>query len=486
MSVLNGLKPEKVFYYFEQICAIPHGSGNTTAIADYCVDFAKERGLDYIRDELNNVLIRKPASSGCEKSEPLLLQGHLDMVCEKNFDSDARFDFTKDPLKLAVMDDYVYAKGTTLGGDDGIAVAYMLAILDDRQVKHPPLECLFTSDEETGMIGMAGFDTSVITARRMINLDNEKEGEILTSSAGGRKVKCHVPMKYHESTGLSYDIVICGLLGGHSGAEIDKYRGNANLLMGRLLHHLKDKVDYELYYLKGGLQDNAIPREAKASIIINEKDATRLEDIITEFEMTIINEYKRIENNIMIYCEAGDTVTEKVLTKKSRERVILVLMTVPDGIAKMCPEAENIVQTSSNAGIMRLREDYFSLIVSIRSSISSEKQALSDKLKYMAESIGAKYMIESDYPAWEYREKSKLRALVVDAYEELFDKAARVTSIHAGLECGIIFDKIKGMDIVSIGPDIEDIHTPKEKLSISSAERTWRLILKIMEKCANG
>lgn len=485
MSVLEGLKPEKVFYYFEKICGIPHGSGNTDEIAKFCVEFAKERGLDCIRDELNNVIIRKPASRGCENAEPLLLQGHLDMVCEKNFDSDPKFDFKKDPLRLAVMDDYVYAKGTTLGGDDGIAVAYMLAILDDRTVKHPELECLFTTDEEIGMLGMAGFDTSCIRSRRMLNLDNEKEGEILTSSAGGRKVKCHVPMKYHESTGYSYDIVICGLLGGHSGAEIDKYRGNANLLMGRLLHYLKDKVEYELYYLKGGLQDNAIPREAKASVLINEKDAGRLEDLITEFEMTIINEYRKIENNIMIYCEAGGITTEKVLTKKARERVILVLMTVPDGIAKMCPEAESIVQTSSNAGIMRLREDYFSLIVSIRSSISSEKQALSDKLEYMAESIGGSFIVESDYPAWEYREKSKLRDMVVNAYTELFDQSPRVTSIHAGLECGIIFDKVKGIDIVSIGPDIEDIHTPKEKLSIPSVERTWRLLLRIMEKCAD-
>lgn len=485
MGVLDGLKPESVFGFFEEICNIPHGSGNTTAIADYCVDFAKKRGLKYVRDEHDNVMICKPASAGCRSTEPLLLQGHLDMVCEKNFDFDPKFDFKRDPLRLAVMDDYVYAKGTTLGGDDGIAVAFMLAVLDDRTIVHPPLECLFTSDEEIGMLGMAAFDCSNIRSKRMLNLDNEKEGEILTSSAGGRKVKCHVPMKYHESTGLSYDIVICGLLGGHSGSEIDKYRGNANLIMGRLLHHLKGKIDYELYYLKGGLQDNAIPREAKASIIIDEKDAGRLEDIVTEFEMTIINEYRKIENNIMIYCEAGSVTTEKVLTNKARERVILVLMTVPDGIAKMCPEAESIVQTSSNAGIMRLREDYFSLIVSIRSSISSEKQALSDKLQYMAESIGAEFIVESDYPAWEFRERSKLRDTVVDSYTELFGKSPRVTSIHAGLECGIVYDRVKGIDIVSIGPDIEDIHTPKEKLSVLSVERTWRLLLKIMEKCAD-
>ncbi|MCR5509059.1 MAG: aminoacyl-histidine dipeptidase [Lachnospiraceae bacterium] len=483
MGVLEGLKPEKVFHFFEEICSIPHGSGNTGAIAGYCKDFADKRGLYCVKDDYNNVLIKKNASKGREKCEPLMLQGHLDMVCEKNFDSDPRFDFSKDPLRLSVMDDYIYAKGTTLGGDDGIAVAYMLAILDDDKISHPALECLFTSDEETGMIGMTNFDASSIKATRMINIDNEREGEILVSSAGGRKVKCHIPVRYISGSGLSYDIIICGLLGGHSGSEIDKYRGNANLLMGRLLHYLSSRVKYELYYLKGGLQDNAIPREAKASVIIDPKDAAVFEDAITGFEMTVINEYRGIENNITIYCEAGETVNERVLSDKTKERVIFLLMTIPDGITKMCPESANIVQTSSNAGIMRLRDDYFSLIISIRSSISSEKEALSDKIRYLTETIGGEYIIESDYPAWEYSENSGLRDMVVKVYKELFGRDPHVTSIHAGLECGIIFDKVKGMDIVSIGPDIDDIHTPKEKLSISSTERTWRLLLRIMEMC---
>lgn len=485
MGVLEGIEPVRVFGFFEEICSIPHGSGNMDAISAYCESFAKKRGLECIRDESNNVLIKKRGSAGCEKAAPLLLQGHLDMVCEKNFDFDPKFDFTKDSLRLAVMDDMVYAKGTTLGGDDGIAVAYMLAILDDNSLKHPPLECLFTTDEETGMLGMAAFDTSAINAKRMINLDNETEGEILVSSAGGRKVHCHVPTRYTEKKGIAYDLVICGLLGGHSGSEIDKYRGNANLLMGRLLHYISSKIQYSLYYLKGGLQDNAIPREAKASIIIHEKDAQVLEDLVTEFELTIINEYRKIEDNITIYCEQKGEASERVLTEKTKERVIFLLMTIPDGIAKMCPEAESIVQTSSNAGIARLREEYFSLIVSIRSSIKSEKEAMADKIRYLTETIGGEYIEESDYPAWEYKERSLLRDITVNAYEELFGEKPRVTSIHAGLECGIIYDKVKGMDIISIGPDIEDIHTPKEKLSVESVQRTWRLIAKVMERCIN-
>ncbi len=485
MRVLDNIEPIKVFKFFEDICSIPHGSGNMEDISRYVENFAKERGLTCIRDENNNVFIKKRGSEGCEKAEPLLLQGHLDMVCEKNFDYDPKFDFNKDPLRLAIMDDMVYAKGTTLGGDDGIAVAYMLAILDDNTLKHPPIECLFTTDEEVGMKGMAAFDSSVISARRMINLDNETEGEILVSSAGGRKAHCHVPIRYTKKSGLAYDIVICGLLGGHSGSEIDKYRGNANLLMGRLLFYLSKKLNYSIYYLKGGLQDNAIPREAKASIIIDKNDAAILEDFITEFELTIINEYRKIEDNITIYCESKGDATESVLSEKTQERVIFLLMTVPDGIAKMCPEAESIVQTSSNAGIMRLRDEYFSLIVSIRSSIKSEKTALADKIRYLTETIGGEYIEEADYPAWEYREKSPLRKITANTYEELFNEKPRVTSIHAGLECGIIYDKITGMDIISIGPDIQDIHTPKEKLSIDSVRRTWQLLVKVMEKCVN-
>ncbi|MCR5420976.1 MAG: beta-Ala-His dipeptidase [Lachnospiraceae bacterium] len=485
MGKLDNLEPNRVFYYFEQITSIPHGSENTAALSDYCADFAKRNGLEYVKDEFNNVLIRKAASIGCENAQPLLLQGHLDMVCEKNYDYDNKFDFQKDPLKIAVMDDYIYAVGTTLGGDDGIAVAYMLAILEDDSIKHPMLECLFTSDEEIGMIGMQAFDVSQLRSRRMINIDNDVEGQILVSSAGGRKVKLRAPVRYVNSQGIIYDIVICGLIGGHSGSEIDKYRGNANLLMGRLLHFLKGKVNYDLFYLKGGLQDNAIPREAKASVVISEDDIVRFEDLITEFEINIINEYRKIENNITIYSECRGKGEAEVLTKKTMERIIFLLMTIPDGIAKMCPEAEKIVQTSSNAGIVRLKDKYFEIIISIRSSMSTEKIALSDKLQYLIETVGGTFISEADYPAWEYKERSKLRDIVVDCYRELFKKDPVVTMIHAGLECGIIYDKVKGIDIISLGPDIEDIHTPKEKLSISSVERTYRLLLEIMERCVN-
>lgn len=481
--ILENLEPEKVFWYFEEISRIPRGSGNTEAISSYCEEFAQTHDLDYIRDGLGNIVIFKPGSPGYEASEPLVLQGHLDMVCEKNFEYDSRHDFKKDGLNLAVMDDYIYAKGTTLGGDDGIAVAYLLTILSDPTIKHPSLEAVFTVDEEIGMLGATAFNTACLHGKRLINIDNEVEGELLTSNAGGRMVTCEVPVRYCEKQGVKYNLVICGLLGGHSGMEIDKYRGNANLLLGRLLHYIGTKISFDISYLKGGLQDNAIPREAKAEILVHEKDAGKLENYIHEFEATIRNEYRTIENNIMIYCENMDRAVLRVLTPKTKERIIFLLMTIPDGIEKMSPDTDHLVQTSSNAGIMRLSEAAFELIISIRSSVSSEKQALSDKLKYLTETIGGKYRIESNYPAWEYREKSKLRDLMFRTFQQYYGHNPSLTGIHAGLECGIFYEKMEGVDIVSFGPNIENIHTPREKLSISSVKRTWEYLLQVLENC---
>ena len=483
MGKLDHLKPERVFYYFEELTKIPHGSGNHAAICKYVADFAKANNLEYTQDALGNTLIVKNASAGYESSDTVMLQGHLDMVCEKNFENAAKFDFKKDPLKLAVMDDYVFARGTTLGGDDGIAVAMILAILADDSLKHPPIEAVFTADEEIGMLGASALDMSILKGRRMINIDNELEGEFITSNAGGRKVTCSVPVRYTEKSGIKYDIVICGLQGGHSGTEIDKYRGNANLLMGRLLHFIGKGVKYELAYLKGGLQDNAIPRESKAQVIVSEKDTARLEELIKEFEDTLLKEYRTVERNLMIYCENKGKNTLNVLSPKTKERIVFLLMTMPDGIHKMSPDTENLVQTSSNVGIMRLDENNFELIASLRSSVSSEKEALSDKIQFLTETIGGTFSTEGDYPAWEYQEDSPLRDLMFDCYQECLSKNPRMVGIHAGLECGLFFQRIPDIDIVSFGPTIEDIHTPKEKLSIDSVARMYSFLVYVLENC---
>ncbi|MCR4685087.1 MAG: aminoacyl-histidine dipeptidase [Lachnospiraceae bacterium] len=480
MRILNNLQPEKVFYYFEEICSIPHGSGNMEAISSYVVNFAKSHELTYVTDQTGNVIIYKCASKGYEKAPAVILQGHMDMVCEKNYELASKFDFKKDGLKLEVSDEYVYAKGTTLGGDDGIAIAYMLALLDG-DYTHPAIECVFTVDEETGMDGAWALDTAYLKGRRLLNLDNELQGEILTSCAGGSRVICRVPVRYCEMQGVKCNLVICGLQGGHSGTEIDKYRGNANLLMGRMLHFVGKQISYEIVSLNGGLQDNAIPREAKAQILVDAQDVEKLEGIVAEYEKIIQNEYHSVEHNITIYCETFDSVRKSVLTPKTRERAIFLLMTIPDGIQKMSMNTEHLVQTSSNAGIMRLLDDYFELIVSVRSSITSEKIALRDKIQYLTETIGGKYIVESDYPAWEYKEDSALRTLVFDVYQQCFGRNPHMVGIHAGLECGIFYEKLPDLDIVSFGPTVENIHTPKEKLDIRSTQETWDFLLKVLE-----
>jgi len=480
MRVLDNLNPIDVFHYFEDICLIPHGSGNTDAISKYVCEFAAEHELSYISDELGNVIVFKGGSAGYEDSAPVILQGHMDMVCEKNFEQGAKHDFKKDPLKLAVTDDYIFAKGTTLGGDDGIACAFMLALLAGDYV-HPPIECVFTVDEEVGMDGAAGLDTSFLKGRRMLNLDNEEEGDFLTSCAGGRRVRCRVPIRYCDKKGVKCNLVVCGLQGGHSGVEIDKYRGNANLLMGRLLHFIGKRIAFDLATIGGGLQDNAIPREAKAEILVHEADVEKLEGIVDEFQVMIQNEYRAIEHNLTIYCESFDLVQLPVLTPKTKERAVFLLMTIPDGIQKMSMDTDHLVQTSCNAGIMRLQEGYFELISALRSSVTSEKIALSDKMQYLTETIGGLFSIDSDYPAWEYKEESQLRDTMFDVYQAVYGKNPRFLGLHAGLECGIFYEKMPGIDIVSYGPTIENIHSPKERLDIKSVQRTWEFTLEVLK-----
>lgn len=478
MGVLSGLQPEKVFQYFEEICAIPHGSGNTAQISNYLCEFAKTNNLNYRTDEVGNVIIVRNASKSYEDADTVMLQGHMDMVCEKN--ADTVFDFKKEGLKLRVMDDYISAKGTTLGGDDGIAVAYMLAILSDDSVMAPRLECVITVDEETGMEGATSLDTSDLQAKTLINIDSEEEGIFLTSCAGGAKSSCQVKVHRKENKGICYNIIICGLLGGHSGTEINKYRANANILMGRLLHYLRNRIKYSLLNLQGGLQDNAIPREANAEILLSNEDAASFEELIRGFEKMIRNEYRSHEPNLQIYCVDKGEMKVKTVTNKSQERIIFLLNTIPDGVQKMSGEIEGLVQTSLNLGIMRLEENRFFTTSALRSSVLSEREALSAKLMYLTETIGGEYQIKGEYPAWEYQENSKIRELVGSVYRDFYGKEPVIEGIHAGLECGIIIDKMPGIDCISMGPDIFDIHTPKEKLSISSTQRCYEFLIKLL------
>ena len=479
MSVLKDLQPERVFYYFEEITKIPHGSGNTKQISDYLVGFARAHGLKYIQDESNNVIIFKDASKGYEKAPCVILQGHMDMVCEKTPESS--HDFTKDPLELVVEGDYVSAKDTTLGGDDGIAVAYALALLEDDSLCHPALEVLITVDEEIGLLGAAALDTTPLKGRYLINLDSEEEGYLWVGCAGGLTAQTNIPVKYQEADGMKYEITVSGLLGGHSGSEIDKNRANATLLLGRFLFEAREKGPYVLAEIEGGQKDNAIPRTARALILTDEETGAEIQKFAGEFTRNLQKEYTGSDDGITVTAEARGTGKEPVLHPVSLEKVLFFLIHYPNGIQKMCGYMEGLVETSCNLGITRLTPEGLACSASVRSSVATEKKALADKIAYLTEFLGGEYKAEGDYPSWEYKQDSRLRPYMVDVYEKLFHVKPQVRVIHAGLECGLFYEKIPGLDCVSLGPDMKDIHTTEEQLSISSVQKVWEYLLEVLK-----
>lgn len=486
MSVLSNLTPKSVFEYFEELCKIPHGSSNTKKISDYCAEFAKQHGFRYIQDEKNNIIIFKNGAAGYENSKPVIIQGHLDMVCERENGCD--IDFETEGLRLAVSQDgYVYAEGTTLGADDGIAVAFALALLASEDILHPPLEVVFTVDEEIGMLGATAIDCGELKSDIMLNLDSEEEGYLLVSCAGGATATCHLPVFYENCEGMQIRLEITGLEGGHSGVEIDKGRANANQVLGRVLYALKEEVSFEIMSVNGGLKDNAIPREACADIMVDKKsDISVTRDIIKRYNDILSNEYRLTDKGIRI--EIIESLQEikncerKVFDKHTKEAVITALVNLPGGIQKMSRDIEGLVQTSLNLGILKTEENEIVMSFSVRSSVKSEKEELLAKIKCLTESLGGYMTCMGDYPAWEYKEDSKLRELMIQIYEEQYGCKPVVQAIHAGVECGLFAGKIRGLDCVSFGPNIYDIHTPKERLEIASVKRTWEYILEILKR----
>lgn len=480
MRILENCEPKQVFYYFEEICKIPHGSGNTRQISDYLVNFAKDHGFDYVQDELNNVVIYKPATPGYENAPTVILQGHMDMVCEKR--PDVEHDFTKDGLKLSVENGFVSANGTTLGGDDGIAVAYALALLDSKDLPHPALEVLITVDEEIGLLGAVDFDCSVLKGRRMINLDSEAEGSLWISCAGGLSAVSHIPVLRTDAEGEKLQIRICGLMGGHSGAEIDKKRANANVLMGRFLYGLKREAYYEIISLAGGQKDNAITRESLCEILVSEEDIAAVKAYAARVQDGLREEYSGSDNGISVQITEAGHDSVQVLHPTSREKILFYLMEIPFGIQKMSSNIEGLVETSTNIGIVRLSEDEFFASSSVRSSVEAARDALSDKIQYLTEFLGGEYEAQGAYPAWEYRKESPLRDKMVSVYEDMYGQKPAVVAIHAGLECGLFYKKIDGLDCVSLGPDMKDIHTSEELLDIASTERVWNYLVKVLKE----
>ncbi len=482
MSVITGVEPKKVFEFFEEIAAIPHGSQNTGAISDHLKDFALSRGLECIQDENDNLIIRKPGTAGYEASPGVCLQGHIDMVCEKEEGLD--FDFESQGLKLKFEDGIISADGTTLGGDDGIAVAFCMAILDSDDIPHPPLEVVFTSDEEIGMIGASKLNMSQLSSRILINIDSEDEGILITGCAGGSTTKAVIPVKRKFKAGIGLELKVEGLMGGHSGTEIDKGRANADKLLGRILYHASKEVEFNIISLSGGLKDNAIPRSATALISAGgDMEAKKLKALTDIFSQIIAREYSITDPDIKISLkEAAAEEGLLPMDEESTHRVIAALFSFPNGIRKMSFDIKDLVETSLNLGIMNTFEDRVEFSFSVRSSVESEKEELNDQLECLTTALGGSLDIKGVYPAWEYRKDSPLRELVVKVYEEQYGKSPEVTAIHAGLECGIFAGALEGLDAISLGPDIKDIHTISEAMDVKSVKRVWDHLLEVLKR----
>lgn len=476
MDCVNTLKPERVFHYFEEISRIPRGSGDMVRIADYCVDFANKTELSYVRDEADNVIIYKPASVGYESSEPVILQGHLDMVCQKTEESEK--DFSKDGIDLVVDGDFLKADDTTLGGDNGIAVAMVMAILEDNSLSHPAIEAVFTTDEEIGMVGALQLDMSFLKGKKMINLDSEEDDTATVSCAGGSDFEVTIPVKKVKMTGKRVTVIFKGLLGGHSGVEIHKGRANADILAGRFLNKTKC-LGYGIISINGGDKSNAIPNSCRIELCVKD---------VGEFEKTatpVIEEIKKeISDREALVCElsAGDMDEYQVIDSEAAKNLVFSLVCIPDGVMSMSADIPGLVETSLNLGVLKTEEDKITLHSALRSNKMSALMNLEDKLKVLFESFDCGIKTYGHYPAWEYNSNSSLQNLYTETYKEMFEKEPDVAAIHAGLECGVFAGAINDFDCIAIGPNLFDVHIVNERLDIKSTENIYNLLVKMLEK----
>lgn len=476
MGVLSNLEPKEVFSYFEEICGIPHGSGNTQVISDYLVNFAIDHDLRYRQDEAGNVVIFKPATSGYEDADTVMLQGHMDMVAEQ--DPDCIKDMMTEGLDLFVEGDLVGARGTTLGGDDGIAVAMELAILASDEIEHPALECVFTVGEEIGMVGARALDTKDLKAKYMLNLDSEADGIFTVSCAGAARVVASFSGEREKASGKALKVTVGGLSGGHSGEEIHKGRANADIVLGRALYEISRKTELQLVEAFGGTKDNAIPREASATITVTDPKAA--EEAVLKLCKNLKNEYRVTDSGASVKFSPADA--DMAFDRELSEKIICFMFTVPNGVQVMSADVEGLVQTSTNLGRIYTEDDSVIFSFLVRSSVNSQRDETVERIQSIAESLGGKAEMGASYSAWEYKAESKLRDTMIEAYKALNGKEPKVEALHAGLECGILSGKMPELDAVSIGPDLTDIHTPRERLHIESTGRIYKLTLETLKR----
>lgn len=480
IRVLEGIKPERVMYHFEEISKIPRCSHEEQRISDHLVAFGKNLDLETIQDEALNVIIKKPGYKGYENSPTVVLQGHMDMVGEKT--NESNHDFSTDQIKIEIDGDYIIARETTLGADNGIAVAMALSILESKDIPHPPLEVLITSNEEAGMTGAYALDPKHIDGKILINMDSEEEGTILVSCAGGERNLVTIPVKWEEipKGQESYELVVTGLQGGHSGLEIDKGRANSNKIMGRTLYKLDDMVN--ISYIEGGSKSNAIPRYSKAILTIDKDKVEDVQSKLAGVEKEIKTEYHISDKDIKLVLKKLQKNNNKIFSKQTGINLIRSLMLIPNGIQSMSKDIEGLVESSINLGVVQTLEDSITIESAIRSSVGSLKSYISSQIEIMANLIGVQWKSISSYPAWEYNSESYIREIFKDAYRDIYGQDINIAAIHAGLECGVFDQKFEDMDMISFGPNMYGVHAPGEKLNIESTERIYKLLINVLER----
>lgn len=468
---------EKVEYYFREISKIPRGSYNEKAICDYVENFAKERNIKYVRDKMHNIVLFKEATKGYENHETVMLEGHMDMVCEKNNDSD--HDFSKDSIELIEEDGFLHANKTTLGADDGVGVCYMLALLDDESLKHPALECVFTVQEEVGLNGAMGLDKSILKAKKMIGLDRGKEKIITVSCSGGRRAVVEKELSYLKNESPCYQLYVGGLQGGHSGGVIHLERGNANVIMTRVYYHLSlNNIEFLLGSFKGGLKDNAIPREC-VSIFASNDDFKKIKEVVLKVENDLKEELKESDEHVFVRLEKVDSLNEVISVKESQD-IISMMYLMPNGFMHKSLKMD-LTNISLNMGVVEMNEK-FNIYFSIRSPMESAKDELSNKLILIASMFQAKYVLDNNYPGWNYDEGSKLRKQYVDFVKETEGVTLKEEGTHSGLETGIFKGALGNLDIITLGPDMFDIHTPDERLNMNSFYKCYQRLIHFLER----
>ncbi len=478
MPLFDNLNPQRVFYYFGEICKIPHGSQNSKRIADFCEAFANKHSLKYVRDNADNLIIYKPASKGYENSEPVILQGHIDMVCQCVAHKD--INFLTDPIEAYVDGDYIKANGTTLGADNGIAVAMIFAILESNEYSHPPIEAVLTTDEEIGMIGALKLDMSLLNGKKMINMDSEEDDTLTVSCAGGRDFTVCIPKNTVKKQGTAVKIKLEGFAGGHSGVEIDKGRVNGDILAGRILNHLKQRFNFDIISINGGDKSNAIVNNCIIELCVF--DVNKLITYLDEYLTIIKDEISSREKDFSPVVEIGEENEYSVFSEQLKRNIIYALVCSPQGVIDMSCEIDGLVETSTNLGILKTQNDNIIMQYSFRSNKKSAIDRLEERMRALFSFVECKVETFGDYPSWSYNPNSTLQSLYKECYGEFFSNELKVSAIHAGLECGVFDFGIDGLDCISIGPNMFDVHTVNERLSISSTEKMFNVILTLLKK----